>query len=173
MNRVKAGRGRRLLPAFLLIFALLLPCPAAALDLEEELGPLFEEYRLTENNFAMGFRSMHDGTEYWYNEDKLFETASLYKLPLNMYFYELEAAGELSPEDKVSGIELSRCHELSLVNSNNEISMANGGPARLLCRAQAHRAGLLRHERGGGRAGLLPFRWLHSPDDGRHPAISL
>lgn len=124
MNRVKAGRGRRLLPAFLLIFALLLPCPAAALDLEEELGPLFEEYRLTENNLAMGFRSMHDGTEYWYNEDKLFETASLYKLPLNMYFYELEAAGELSPEDKVAGIELSRCHELSLVNSNNEISMA-------------------------------------------------
>ena len=125
MNRVKAGRGRRLLPAFLLIFALLLPCPAAALDLEEELGPLFEEYRLTENNFAMGFRSMHDGTEYWYNEDKLFETASLYKLPLNMYFYELEAAGELSPEDKVAGIELSRCHELSLVNSVNYTIKSN------------------------------------------------
>ena len=58
-----------------------------------------EEYDLSERNFALGFRALSDGTEYWYNADKLFETASLYKLPLNMYFYELEAAGELEPHD--------------------------------------------------------------------------
>lgn len=40
-----------------------------------------------------------------------------------MYYYELEAAGELSPEDKVGGVALADCHRLSLVNSNNELSL--------------------------------------------------
>lgn len=127
MSLKRPGRGRlRLLASLLLAALLLLPCSARAdgaqETLDETMEELFERYRLTEKNFALGFRALSDGTEYWYNADKLFETASLYKLPLNMYFYELEAAGELEPDGAVYGIPLDLFHEQSLVYSNNELS---------------------------------------------------
>lgn len=126
MSRKRPGRGRLRLLASLLLAALLLCSPAladgAADALDAEVGALFEEYDLSERNFALGFRALSDGTEYWYNADKLFETASLYKLPLNMYFYELEAAGEMASDESIYGVPLDYCHEQSLVYSNNELS---------------------------------------------------
>lgn len=126
MSRKRPGRGRLRLLASLLLAALLLCSPAladgAADALDAAVGALFEEYDLSERNFALGFRALSDGTEYWYNADKLFETASLYKLPLNMYFYELEAAGELASDESIYGVPLDYCHEQSLVYSNNELS---------------------------------------------------
>ena len=128
MSRKRPGRGRLRLLASLLLAALLLCSPAladgAADALDAAVGALFEEYDLSKRNFALGFRALSDGTEYWYNADKLFETASLYKLPLNMYFYELEAAGELEPDGAVYGIPLGFFHEQSLEFSNNELSQA-------------------------------------------------
>lgn len=127
MSLKRPGRGRlRLLASLLAAALLLLPCRAHADEaqetLDETIEELFERYRLTERNFALGFRALSDGTEYWYNADKLFETASLYKLPLNMYFYELEAAGEIAPDEPIHGVPLDLCHEQSLVYSNNELS---------------------------------------------------
>lgn len=126
MSRKRPGRGRLRLLASLLIAALLLCSPAladgAADALDAAVGALFEEYDLSERNFALGFRALSDGTEYWHNADKLFETASLYKLPLNMYFYELEAAGEMASDESIYGVPLDYCHEQSLVYSNNELS---------------------------------------------------
>ena len=123
MSRKRPGRGRLRLLASLLLAALLLCSPAladgAADALDAAVGALFEEYDLSERNFALGFRALSDGTEYWYNADKLFETASLY-----MYFYELEAAGELEPDGAVYGIPLDLFHEQSLEHSNNELSQA-------------------------------------------------
>lgn len=126
MSRKRPGRGRLRLLASLLLAALLLCSPAladgAADALDAAVGALFEEYDLSERNFALGFRALSDGTEYWYNADKLFETASLYKLPLNMYFYELEAAGEMASDESIYGVPLDYCHEQSMVYSNNELS---------------------------------------------------
>lgn len=126
MSLKRPGRGRLRLLASLLLAALLLCSPAladgAADALDAAVGALFEEYDLSERNFALGFRALSDGTEYWYNADKLFETASLYKLPLNMYFYELEAAGEMASDESIYGVPLDYCHEQSLVYSNNELS---------------------------------------------------
>lgn len=126
MSLKRPGRGRLRLLASLLLAALLLCSPAladgAADALDAAVGALFEEYDLSERNFALGFRALSDGTEYWYNADKLFETASLYKLPLNMYFYELEAAGEIASDEPIYGVSLDYCHEQSLVYSNNELS---------------------------------------------------
>ena len=126
MSLKRPGRGRLRLLASLLLAALLLCSPAladgAADALDAAVGALFEEYDLSERNFALGFRALSDGTEYWYNADKLFETASLYKLPLNMYFYELEAAGEIASDEPIYGVPLDYCHEQSLVYSNNELS---------------------------------------------------
>lgn len=128
MSLKRPGRGRLRLLASLLLAALLLPAPAHADDAADALcatvGALFEEYSLSEKNFALGFRALSDGTECWYNADKLFETASLYKLPLNMYFYELEAEGELEPDEKVCGVPLDYFHEQSLEYSNNALSQA-------------------------------------------------
>lgn len=129
MSPKRLGRGLLRLLASLLSAALLLPAlPALAGDSEDALDAavagLFEQYRLADQNFAFGFRALLDGTEYWYNEDKLFETASLYKLPLNMYFYELEASGEIAADEPIYGVPLDFCHEQSLVYSNNELSMA-------------------------------------------------
>lgn len=129
MSPKRLGRGLLRLLASLLSAALLLPAlPALAGDSEDALDAavagLFEQYRLADQNFAFGFRALSDGTEYWYNEDKLFETASLYKLPLNMYFYELEASGEIAADEPIYGVPLDFCHEQSLVYSNNELSMA-------------------------------------------------
>lgn len=126
MNRKRPGRGRLRLLASLLLAALAL-CPRALADgasdaLDGALGELFEEYSLSEQSFALGFRALSDGTEYWYNADKLFETASLYKLPLNMYLYELEASGELEPDGDIYGVPLPLFHEQSLEHSNNELS---------------------------------------------------
>ena len=126
MSRKRPGRGRLRLLASLLLAALLLCSPAladgAADALDAAVGALFEEYDLSERNFALGFRALSDGTEYWYNADKLFETASLYKLPLNMYFYELEAAGDIASDEPIYGVPLDYCHEQSRVYSNNELS---------------------------------------------------
>lgn len=126
MSRKRPRRGRLRLLASLLLAALLLCSPAladgAADALDAAVGALFEEYDLSERNFALGFRALSDGTEYWYNADKLFETASLYKLPLNMYFYELEAAGDIASDEPIYGVPLDYCHEQSLVYSNNELS---------------------------------------------------
>lgn len=39
-----------------------------------------------------------------------------------MYFYELEAAGEIASDEPIYGVPLDYCHEQSLVYSNNELS---------------------------------------------------
>ena len=69
MSRKRPGRGRlRLLASLLIAALLLLPCSAradgAADELEAAVGALFEEYDLSERNFALGFRALSDGTEY-------------------------------------------------------------------------------------------------------------
>jgi len=52
--------------------------------------------------------------------------ASTFKLPLNLYYYEKENAGELAPDTLITqgGATLDLCHYLSIVESNNEISHA-------------------------------------------------
>ena len=51
---------------------------------------------------------------------------STFKLPLNLYYYELENAGEIAPDALITqgGATLDWCHYLSIVESNNEISHA-------------------------------------------------
>lgn len=123
MRRSLTRRGRRSLLASFLTITLCLPCAAGAQH--EELGSVLDsfisEHGLNEGNFALGFRSV-GGDEYLFNADKLFDTASLYKIPLNMYYYELEASGALAATDKVGGVSLADCHRLSLVKSDNELS---------------------------------------------------
>lgn len=97
---------------------------------EEDLAALFEAFRaehsLTEDNFAVSYYDTVTGESYDWNETQMLVAASTYKLPLNLYYYELENAGEITPDTMITegGATLDRCHYLSIVESNNEISHA-------------------------------------------------
>ena len=91
---------------------------------EEFVPEIMEGAGLGEGGFAVAFRSLDGGGDWYYNEEAYFKAASVYKLPLNMYFYELENSGALSPDELIGGIRLSVCHRESLEHSDNPISQA-------------------------------------------------
>ena len=82
------------------------------------------DYDLDETNFSLCYYNTVTGESYNYNENAWMKAASTYKLPLNMYYYDLENAGILSPDTVISGYSLSTIHYESIVNSNNEMSEA-------------------------------------------------
>ena len=106
--------------------------PEEAPEAEEAfpLAALFEAFRaergLTENNFAVSYYDTVTGESYDWNETHMMVAASTFKLPLNLYYYEKENAGELEPDALITqgGATLDVCHYLSIVESNNEISHA-------------------------------------------------
>ena len=118
--------------AFAALFAaLMLILPGLADASEAGGGPerfvpeiMESGYGFRDSNYAVGFRSLYDGETWLYNADEYFKVASVYKLPLNMYFYELENAGEIDPDTIISGLSLEQCHYYSLEYSHNAISEA-------------------------------------------------
>ena len=94
------------------------------------LAALFDAFRaernLTEDNFAVSYYDTVTGENYDWNETHMLVAASTFKLPLNLYYYEKENAGEIAPDTLITegGATLDRCHYLSIVESNNEISHA-------------------------------------------------
>ena len=97
---------------------------------EASLAVLFDRFRadrgLTESNFAVSYYDTVTGESYDWNETHMMVAASTFKLPLNLYYYEKENAGELEPDALITqgGATLDICHYLSIVESNNEISHA-------------------------------------------------
>ena len=123
----------RALALALLLAALLLTAAGAedaveAQPASEELEALMEQFRadcgLNEGNFSLCYYNTVTGEEYRYNDETFFVAASTFKLPLNLYYYEMEAAGEISPDAYIGGMTLSQAHYQSLVWSNNEVSIA-------------------------------------------------
>lgn len=99
-------------------------------DAPSGLAALFDdfraEYNLTEQNFAVSYYDTVTQESYNWNETHMMVAASTFKLPLNLYYYELENAGEIAPDALITqgGATLDWCHYLSIVESNNEISHA-------------------------------------------------
>ena len=97
---------------------------------EPTLAELFDEFRaernLTQDNFAVSYYDTVTGESYDWNETHMMVAASTFKLPLNLYYYEMENAGEIAPDALITqgGATLDWCHYLSIVESNNEISHA-------------------------------------------------
>lgn len=120
--------------------AVVTPMEPAAEEAPEEESPeaeeasslaaLFDSFRaewgLTESNFAVSYYDTVTGESYDWNETHMMVAASTFKLPLNLYYYEKENAGELEPDTLITqgGATLDVCHYLSIVESNNEISHA-------------------------------------------------
>ncbi len=102
----------------------------APLDVTPALCERFDafraQYNLTDSNFAVSYYNTVTGEHYDWNETHMIVAASTFKLPLNLYYYKLENEGEIAPDTLITqgGATLERCHYLSLVESNNELSNA-------------------------------------------------
>ena len=123
----------------MLAAALFLLCPAArAMDagsaaavvagktLEGLMAEFMQENYLNETNFSLCYYNTVTGEEYCYNETAFMIAASTYKLPLNLYYYELQASGEITGDTYIpdAGTTLDDCHRMSLVDSNTQVSIA-------------------------------------------------
>ncbi len=116
-----------------LVLSLLLILPAAAYEVPEELSDLdgvmadfMAANGLSQNNFSLSYYNTVTGESWAFNEDAMMVAASTFKLPLNMYYYEMERDGEIASDAVMprTGIALDEAHRMSLVDSNNEHSLA-------------------------------------------------
>lgn len=127
---------RRWLGGLLCLLALVQAAaiPAAAYDapedftgqtLEEIVNQFRQENGLDTGNFALSYYNTVTGESYDYNADKFMVAASTFKVPLNMYYYEMERDGDIASDAYIpeAGVTLDVAHRESLVRSNNECSI--------------------------------------------------
>lgn len=112
----------------LLILIALFLVPVSAqetTDLGQALQAYMEENGLNEENFALSYYNTVTGESYDFNDEKFMIAASTYKLPVNMYLYEQEMAGEIESDVVFPrvGVSLAEAHEKSLVLSDNVVSI--------------------------------------------------
>ena len=73
------------------------PAPDVSGKTVEELIDAFRaEHDLTEDNFELSYYNTVTGESYDFNETKMLYGASTYKLPLNLYYYDMQLAGEIT-----------------------------------------------------------------------------
>ena len=98
----------------------------AGKPLDELMAQFMEENGLDETNYSVFYRNTVTQEEYRFNERWFAYGASTYKLPLNLYFYELENAGKIDPDMVMTqgGARLPYVHEESIINSNNELTFS-------------------------------------------------
>ncbi len=127
---IRKRRGGALLLLASMLLALTAGVSAADAEpaedtLEARVVQFMEENYLNEQNFSMSYYNTVTGESYAFEDTHMMVAASTYKLPLNLYYYQQELAGEIAPDALIAGVyRLSDCHYQSLVWSNNEISEA-------------------------------------------------
>lgn len=127
---IRKRRGGALLLLASMLLALTAGVSAADAEpaedtLEARVAQFMEENYLNEQNFSMSYYNTVTGESYAFEDTHMMVAASTYKLPLNLYYYQQELAGEIAPDALIAGVyTLSDCHYQSLVWSNNEISEA-------------------------------------------------
>lgn len=102
-----------------------LPSNFSGQSLEDIMAAFMQDRGLNENNYSISYYNTATGESYAFNDDKFMVAASTYKLPLNMYYYELEQEGTIASDAYISraGMTLDKIHYESLVNSNNDVSI--------------------------------------------------
>lgn len=101
------------------------PTDFADQTLEAAMEDFMAAYGLREGNFSLSYYHPATGAAYAFHDETFMVAASTYKLPLNMYYYELERDGELASDAYIdrAGTTLDDAHYQSLVCSNNEVSI--------------------------------------------------
>lgn len=89
-------------------------------ELQALVDGFIEENKLNADNISIGYCYTATGDTWYYNENKWYYSASMYKVPLMMNLAELEAAGELSQDSNIKGLTLAQAEEYILVYSNND-----------------------------------------------------
>lgn len=93
-------------------------------DLPTIMAQFMAEHKLNENNFSMSYEMSDGSLRYDFAQNVFRVAASTYKLPLNMYYYDLEREGQISPTATIGGYRLDYIHRQSIVYSNNAVSEA-------------------------------------------------
>ena len=90
----------------------------------DEAQALFDAYiaekDLSPQIISVGYVYTPTGETWFWNEDRAYYSASLYKLPLMMLYAEMEYNGEITQDTVFYEAPLSRLEELILTESNNE-----------------------------------------------------
>ena len=115
---------KRVLCLLLLILLLIVPVSAEE-SLEEIMADYMERNGLGTHNYSVSYYNTVTGESYAFNDKKFMVAASTFKLPLNMYYYEMERDGQIESDALIpeAGVRLDVAHKESLVNSNNEYSI--------------------------------------------------
>lgn len=93
-------------------------------DLSDVINQFLKKNNLSEKNCSISYLLSDGSLRYDFAEDVFRTEASTYKLPLNMYYYDLEREGKLATNAKIRGYTLDKIHRLSLVYSDNSVSQA-------------------------------------------------
>lgn len=72
-------------------------------SLEDILAQFRTEYGLNESNFAMAYYATGTGASYGFQVDSYRNAATIYMVPMNMLFYDLEAASAIDGERDSAG----------------------------------------------------------------------
>lgn len=128
---MKHWMGRGLLLAALLAlltipaWAYAIPTDYSELSLEDAVAEFMEANGLDESNYSVSYCNTVTGETYAFNDAAFMTAASTYKLPLNMYYYEMEREGLIAPDAYISraGTTLDQAHYQSLVHSGNDVSI--------------------------------------------------
>ncbi len=90
--------------------------------LDEVFAEFFEKRGIDPDTLAFGYRNTVTGEEYYHNGDKYMLAASVYKVPLNMYYSEQVYLGEIDWDTQYGGIRYELIQRSSIESSNNELS---------------------------------------------------
>ena len=87
---------------------------------DDIMAELFETYQAKPEDVHAGYCNLVTGEEYYWQGDELTITASMHKLPLNMYYAELMKTGELVWEERFPDIPYDGVLEETIIYSNND-----------------------------------------------------
>ncbi|MCR5088917.1 MAG: class A beta-lactamase-related serine hydrolase [Oscillospiraceae bacterium] len=91
-------------------------------SLDELVTRYFDNNGLNPDLISIGYFSSGTGETWYWNPDRSYYSASLYKLPLMMMYAEKVSTGELSQDSEFLGLKLSDLEYEILVNSNNDLA---------------------------------------------------
>lgn len=87
---------------------------------DDVVSEFLAEMGATEDQVGLGYCNTVTGEEHYLNGEVYFDAASMFKVPLNMYYTEKISRGELELEGSVYGYTYKNMLEETIINSNNE-----------------------------------------------------